>query len=315
MADARTRHRSPDDSYEVMLKPALEDASLTDAEHRVVTHLATKPPAWTLIPKAIAADLDGGSRWTEAKVRRALTGLRAKGYVVTGQERNADGTFGGYSATLDRSRVLYSETAGQDRCAETGSPAAACEDSASSQLGTAAQFTGDRQNAQHIESTDLYSDYGSSSEGDAEAPSPGAPGSTTAKRGENNPAPDSRRSAAADSRKAAPARRPRVSPGMEDMDPFEAVRAASDAEARRMRKEGRQPRRRPQADGRHANADELTRVYWQKYGRRTTQTFMAVRSQLRRILSNPDVDAREVGMAVARLGKQSHDGVREHDSG
>jgi hypothetical protein len=158
-------YRSPDGTYEVLLKSFLEDASLTDAEFRVAAHLATKPDGWELIPKAVAAALDGETRWTEAKVRRALTGLRERGYLTVTQVRNADGTFGEYRASLCRDRTHYGkETAGQNRYAESGAPAASCEDSASPQVRTATQFTADRQNAQHRESTDLASDYGSSSE-------------------------------------------------------------------------------------------------------------------------------------------------------
>jgi hypothetical protein len=115
VADAKLRYRSPDGTYEILLKSFLEDSSLTDAEFRVAAHLAAKPEIWEINPKAIAADLDGGSKWAEAKVRRALTRLCSRGYLVTTQERSADGTFGSYAAALDRSRVIYSKTAGRNR--------------------------------------------------------------------------------------------------------------------------------------------------------------------------------------------------------
>ena len=101
-----------------------------------------------------------------------------------------------------------------------------------------------------------------------------ADGSNTAKRGERKTPPDSRPAARADSRKAAPAARPRVTGNMK----------AEERAARRV------------------NADRMTKLYWEKYGKFTTQTFMSVRSQLRGIMAN-EVDPREVGMAVARLGK------------
>ena len=43
MADAKPRYRSPEGTYERILKSALEDDRLTDAEFRVLLHLATKP--------------------------------------------------------------------------------------------------------------------------------------------------------------------------------------------------------------------------------------------------------------------------------
>ena len=130
------------------------------------------------------------------------------------------------------------------------------------------------------------SDQKISDHGGADAPVPGspaasqngearAPGSDPAKREESKTPADSRRRARAGSRKAVPAARRRVAQGMK-------------AEERAVR---------------IANADRLTKLYWEKYGRHSTQTFMSVRSQLRAIMAN-DVDPREVGAAVARIGKQ-----------
>jgi hypothetical protein len=55
---------------------------------------------------------------------------------------------------------------------------------------------------------------------------------------------------------------------------------------------------------RTAIADKLTENYWSKYGKRGAQSFITVRSILRRILAN-DVDPYEIAAALDRLGSQS----------
>jgi DNA-binding MarR family transcriptional regulator len=111
----RKRYRSPEGTYECIRKTAMEDASLTDAEFRVLLHLAGKPERnrdgepWRVCPKAIAADLRGGSRWSEDKVEKALAGLNRKGYVPAEAERDRHGRITGWSRTLERGRVLYSQ--------------------------------------------------------------------------------------------------------------------------------------------------------------------------------------------------------------
>ena len=101
------RYRSPEGTFEPVLKSALEDTGLTDAERSVLFFIATKPEfngdgePWVLSVAALARDMGR----PEERIRRALRGLRRAGYVTAKQDR-ARGRFGRGVSVLNRAKVL-----------------------------------------------------------------------------------------------------------------------------------------------------------------------------------------------------------------
>lgn len=111
MADANSakpRYRSPDGTYEVILKSVLEDASLTDAARSVLFFAVTKPEDWVLSVTALARDM---GRPLE-RVRLALRELRKAGYVSVTEVRGPDGRMKRRTSRLNRHMVIH---AGQNQ--------------------------------------------------------------------------------------------------------------------------------------------------------------------------------------------------------
>ncbi len=112
MTDApeRTPHRSPEGSFEVILKSALEDYALSSDEFRVVMYLAAKPERnqktgelWRADPRLISYDLG----WVCSRAERALRMLRRDTpYLREVTERKDNGRFGRQIWVLNRELVL-----------------------------------------------------------------------------------------------------------------------------------------------------------------------------------------------------------------
>lgn len=98
----KPRYRSPDGTFEVLLKSALEDVSISDAARSVLFYAATKKQDWVLVVKAIARDMNR----PEERVRLALRELRSAGYVSVTTVRSGEGTFQRRVSTLNRHKVV-----------------------------------------------------------------------------------------------------------------------------------------------------------------------------------------------------------------
>ena len=95
-------HRSPEGTYEKVLKSVLEDPSFTLAEFRALMYLVTKPEGW-IIRETQLAEAAG----LEADMaRRALIGLRTKGCIETQATRGEHGSFSEHTSRLLRDRVV-----------------------------------------------------------------------------------------------------------------------------------------------------------------------------------------------------------------
>jgi hypothetical protein len=109
-------YRSPEGTYEKVLKDVMEDPDLTPVEFRVLLYLATKPEGWEIHAGQVAHALPVlGSKRT---VERALAGLRRKGYLIAQQGRDQDaGTFGQHVTRLRRDLVVKTKN---DSSAQVG---------------------------------------------------------------------------------------------------------------------------------------------------------------------------------------------------
>jgi hypothetical protein len=111
----KPRYRSPDGYYDVILKSALEDVSLTDAARSVLFFAATKPERnsagerWVLSETALARDM---CRPPE-RIRRALRELRKSGYATVVTERDEHGRVKRMTTVLNHEKVHAG--AGPDR--------------------------------------------------------------------------------------------------------------------------------------------------------------------------------------------------------
>jgi MarR family len=96
-------YRSPDGTWECILKSVLEDPALTNAEFRLLLYLATKPPGWEIHVSHLVQVLER----TRYEVTKALTGLRRQGYVVDRAARDETGKVESWAAGLRRELVLH----------------------------------------------------------------------------------------------------------------------------------------------------------------------------------------------------------------
>lgn len=98
-------YRSPEGTYEVILKSALEDTKLTDAEFRVLMYATTKPHEplpWVFHHRKVAEELS----WPEERARLALRGLTRHGYMALEVQRDEHGRIKGKVRTLRRELVV-----------------------------------------------------------------------------------------------------------------------------------------------------------------------------------------------------------------
>jgi DNA-binding MarR family transcriptional regulator len=101
------RYRSPEGTFEVVLKSAMEDMTLSDAARSLLFFVACKPELttrgelWVLVPEALAKDTGR----SPAHIRRALTELRKAGYVSVTELRSPDRRFTRRLSTLNRWKV------------------------------------------------------------------------------------------------------------------------------------------------------------------------------------------------------------------
>jgi hypothetical protein len=113
----RFPHRSPDGTFEPILKSVLEDQTLTPCEFRILLYLSSKPDKWIIVSKQIETAL----RWPPDRVRRALQGLRRGGYLTQEIQRDAaTGQVRRSVSRLNRDKVVAAKTAG--RAQEGGFP-------------------------------------------------------------------------------------------------------------------------------------------------------------------------------------------------
>jgi hypothetical protein len=110
----RTPHRSPEGSFEVVLKSVLEDYAISADEFRVVMYLAAKPERnkrtgelWRADPRLIAYDLG----WAQSRAERALRMLRRDtSYLREVIERKPNGRYGRQFSVLNRKLVIAPRT-------------------------------------------------------------------------------------------------------------------------------------------------------------------------------------------------------------
>jgi hypothetical protein len=95
-------HQSPEGTYEKVFKSVLEDPSFTLAEFRALLYLVTKPDGWVIRESQLAQALG----WKPNMARRALIGLRTKGYIKTQAARDERGGFSRHASRLRRGLVI-----------------------------------------------------------------------------------------------------------------------------------------------------------------------------------------------------------------
>jgi len=111
----REPHRSPEGTYEPVLKAVMEDlATLTDVEFRFLIYLAAKPPGW----KFYTSHLARTTRWGERSVRRLFAALESKGFLTKECVRDSAGTFGEFFYLLRRNQVLATPADSKSRTSE-----------------------------------------------------------------------------------------------------------------------------------------------------------------------------------------------------
>lgn len=149
-------YRSPEGTYEPVLKSVLEDWTLTDAERSLLLYLATKPGGW----KFYTAQLTRIIPRPERTIRRVLAALVRKGYLT--KERIRDGgTFSEFFYLLRRERLLAlpgDKSAGRLQYAGNEPLELTCENVSlpRSDHSAALPHSGDLAD---IVSTDVVSDY------------------------------------------------------------------------------------------------------------------------------------------------------------
>lgn len=99
-------YKSPEGTFERILKSVIEDADITADEFRVLVFLASKPDGWQANEGQIAAAINM-KPWA---IKQALKGLRRQKYLVVAQPRCNGGQWEQGGSQLAKDRVLAGRT-------------------------------------------------------------------------------------------------------------------------------------------------------------------------------------------------------------
>jgi hypothetical protein len=91
------------DAYEKILRSVLDDPTLTDAEARLIGHLATRPPGWVVIPSVVAKDIKRNERYW---VRPTLRLLAARGIITAERGRAERAQFTSVTYLVNRDELI-----------------------------------------------------------------------------------------------------------------------------------------------------------------------------------------------------------------
>jgi hypothetical protein len=89
-------------TYEKILRSVLDDPTLTDAEARLIGHLATRPPGWVVIPSVVAKDIKRNERYW---VRPTLRLLAARGIITAVRDRGERAQFSSVTYLVNREEL------------------------------------------------------------------------------------------------------------------------------------------------------------------------------------------------------------------